>query len=99
MMKITKEDLQTMYYEHIEAEKKRLAKLLEEERNIIIRAVLEENKFGKKIYTKNCYDYKEEYFQILVTNLQELFTDSKITLSLNNDEVGRKCILLTIDWS
>jgi hypothetical protein len=98
-MKITKEDLQTMYYEHIEAEKKRLAKLLDEEKTTIIRGVLEENKFGKKIYTKKCYDYNEEYFQILVTNLQDLFTDSKISLSLNNDESGKKCILLTIDWS
>lgn len=99
MMKITKDDLTTMYYEHIEAEKRRIAKLIEDERNMIIRGVLEENKLGKKIYTKKCYDYNEEYFQILVQNLQELFTDSKIGLSLSTDDNSKKGVLLTIDWS
>jgi hypothetical protein len=98
-MKITKDDLTNMYYEHIEEEKKRIAKFIEEERNMIIRSVLAENKLGKKIYTKKCYDYNEEYFQILVQNLQDLFNDSKIGLSLVSDDNSKKGVLLTIDWS
>jgi hypothetical protein len=98
-MKITKNDLQTMYYEHIEAEKKRLAKLFEEERQSIIKGVLDENKLGKKHYSKRCNDYNEEYFQALVTHLQELFIDSRITLALADNEIQKKSILLTIDWS
>jgi hypothetical protein len=98
-MNITKADLQNMYLEHIEAEKIRLAKLFEEERKSIITGVLEENKLGKKIYTRKCYDYNEEYFQMLVTNLQELFVDSKIGLSLVNNDGSKSCILLSVDWS
>jgi hypothetical protein len=98
-MNITKADLNNMYTEHIEAEKKRLAKMFEEERKSIITSVLEENKLGRKIFTKKCYDYNEEYFQMLVTSLQELFVDSRIGLSLGNDEGAKKCVVLSIDWS
>jgi site-specific DNA-adenine methylase len=99
MMSITKNDLQNMYIEHLEAEKRRLAKLFEEQRKSIIMSVLEENKMGKKVFTKKCYDHNEEYFQMLVSSLQELFVDSRVALSLVDDDSSKKCILLSIDWS
>jgi hypothetical protein len=98
-MKITREDLNNMYFEHIEAEKIRLAKLVEEEFNDIIREILNENKLGKKIYQRKCYECNEIYLNNLLSKLQELFVDSKIaTLFITNDGPNNY-VLLKLDWS
>jgi len=97
-MVITREDLKTMYYEHIEAEKQRLAKLVEEDLNQIIREILNENKYGKTNYKRKCFEYQEEYIGVLLTRLQEIFIDSKISTTFITDDGPQKYVLVSLDW-
>ena len=99
-MAITREDLKNMYIEHINSEKIRIAKMVEEEINIIVKDILNENKLGRQIYRRKCYELREDYLTILFTRLQELFVDSKITTNVMNDiENAQKYIVINIDWS
>jgi hypothetical protein len=98
-MKITREDLKNMYLEHIEAEKVRLEKLLEEEFNIIVREILNENKLGRFSYQKKCYEYSEMYLTSLLTRLQEVFVDSKIQTAFITNDGPQKYVLVKIEWA
>ena len=98
-MKITREDLKNMYLEHIEAEKVRLAKLIEEEFNNITREILNENKIGNRIYQRKCYEYGENYITVLLTKLQEVFVDSKIQTAFITNDGPQKYVLVKIDWA
>jgi len=99
-MAITREDLKNMYIEHMNSEKIRIAKMVEEEINIIVKDILNENKLGRQIYRRKCYELREDYLTILFTRLQELFVDSKITTNVMNDiENAQKYIVINIDWS
>jgi hypothetical protein len=99
-MAITREDLKNMYIEHLNAEKVRIAKMVEEEINLIVKDILNENKLGRQIYRRKCYELREDYLTILFTRLQELFVDSKITTNVMNDiENAQKYIVINIDWS
>jgi hypothetical protein len=97
-MVITREDLKNMYLEHVEAEKIRIAKMVEEELKIMITELLNENKQGKQYYKRKFYELREDYLTILFTRLQELFVDSKISTVVVND-IENKHIIITIDWS
>ena len=98
-MKITKEDLKNMYLEHIEAEKIRLAKMVDEEFNIIIREILNENNLGRNIYQRKCYEYSEIYITALLTRIQEMFVDSKIATAFITNDGPQKYVLVKVDWS
>jgi len=99
-MAITREDLKNMFIEHMNAEKIRIAKMVEEEINLIVKDILNENKLGRQIYRRKCYELREDYLTILFTRLQELFVDSKITTNVMNDiENAQKYIVINIDWS
>ena len=98
-MKITREDLKNMYLEHIEAEKIRLAKLIEEEFNTIIREILHENKLGNHVYQRKCYEYSEIYITTLLTKMQEVFVDSKIQTAFITNDGTQKYVLVKIDWA
>jgi len=98
-MKITREDLKNMYLEHMEAEKIRLGKLIEEEFNIIIREILNENKLGNRVYQRKCYEYSEIYITALLTKLQEVFVDSKIQTAFITNDGTQKYVLVKIDWT
>jgi hypothetical protein len=98
-MKITREDLKNMYLEHIEAEKVRLEKLIEEEFNTIVREILNENKLGNRIYQRKCYEYSEMYLTSLLTRLQEVFVDSKIQTAFITNDGPQKYVLVKIEWA
>ena len=98
-MKITREDLKKMYVEHIEAEKVRLEKLIEEEFNTIVREILNENKLGNRIYQRKCYEYSEMYLTSLLTRLQEVFVDSKIQTAFITNDGPQKYVLVKIEWA
>ena len=99
-MAITREDLKNMYIEHMNSEKIRIAKIVEEEINLIVKDILNENKLGRQIYRRKCYELREDYLTILFTRLQELFVDSKISTTVMNDiENAQKHIIFNIDWS
>jgi hypothetical protein len=101
-MVITREDLNNMYLEHIEAEKVRLAKLIDEDFRTIIQSVLQENNRGLKQYQRTCYETSELYMRPLLSRLQEIFVDAKILLeSVNNESSveNQRVLLLTINWS
>jgi len=88
-----------MYNEHIEAEKIRLAKMIEDDLQSIIRDLLNENKMGKNIYKRKCFECSEHYVNILLTKIQQIFTDSSIKAVLVQDDGPQKYVLLTVDWS
>jgi hypothetical protein len=98
-MKITREDLKNMYMEHLEAEKVRLAKLIEEEYNTIICEILNENKLGNHVYQRKCYEYSEIYITALLTKIQEVFVDSKIQTAFITNDGTQKYVLVKIDWT
>lgn len=98
-MKITREDLKNMYLEHIEAEKIRLAKMVDEEFNIIIREMLNENKLGKSNYKRKCYEYSEIYITTLLTRIQDVFVDSKIGTAFITNDGPQHYVLINLDWS
>jgi len=88
-----------MYNEHIEAEKIRLAKMIDEDLQSIIRDLLNENKMGKNIYKRKCFEFGEYYMNSLLTKIQEIFADSSIKAVFVQDDGPQKYVLLTIDWS
>jgi hypothetical protein len=98
-MVITREDLNNMYLEHIEAEKVRLAKLIDEDFKTIIQEVLQENNRGQKLYKRKCYETSELYMHPLLSRLQEVFVDTKIFLESVNSEGNQHYLLITINWS
>ena len=97
-MIITREDLKNMYLEHLEEEKRRIAKKVDDDLNEIIGEILANNKLGRTSCKRKCYDYKDEYITILLTRLQQLLIDSKISTDLINEENGNSYVLVTIDW-
>jgi hypothetical protein len=97
-MIITREDLKNMYIEHIEEEKRRLAKKVEEELTEIINEIINNNKLGRTSCKRKCYEYREEYITTLLTRLQNLLVDSKISTDFINEDGGNKYVLVTIDW-
>lgn len=98
-MQITREDLKNMYLEHLEEERIRIAKLVDEDFNTVIREILTENKSGKKIYKRRCYEYSEDYLKLLLSRIQSIFVDSKINTEFINHEGVQKHVIITIDWS
>jgi hypothetical protein len=100
-MKISRNDLENMYQEHLESERIRLQTLLEEDKQSILLEILEQNKYGRKTMFKKYTEfanYNENYFKTLILELQEVFDDSKIWISAENND-NSKCLLLNIDWS
>jgi len=100
-MKISKNDLETMYQEHLESERIILQKMLEDDKRCILLDILEQNKQGRKFLSKKYIEYtkySEHYFKTLISELEEIFVDSKIWISAENN-VDSKCLLLNIDWS
>jgi hypothetical protein len=98
-MKITRNDLKNMYLEHMEAERIRLAKLVDEEFKIIVQELLNENLSGKYTYQRKCYEYNETYLTSLLTRLQDVFVDSKIATAFITNDGSQKYVLVKIDWS
>jgi len=104
-MVITKQDLKNMYLEHLNAEKIRLERLIDEEIKLIIKDIIDENKLGKQNYRRKCYELREDYLTMFFTKLQEVFVDIKISTEvvsnppINNFEESRKHIVIIFDWS
>lgn len=104
-MVITKQDLKNMYIEHLNSEKIRIAKMVEEDVNSIIKDIIDENKLGKQNYRRKCYELREDYLTMFFTKLQEVFVDIKISTevvsnsSINNLDDTRKHIVIIFDWS
>lgn len=98
-MKITREDLKKMYLEHMEAERIRLAKLLDEEFKTIVQELLNENLSGKYSYQRKCYEYGESYLTALLNRLQSVFVDSKISTAFITDDGPQKYVMVKIEWA
>jgi hypothetical protein len=98
-MKITREDLKNMYIEHMEAERLRLAKLVEEEFKITVQELLNENMLGKNAYQRKLYEYSEPYLTELLGRLQDVFIDSKISTAFITNDGDKKYVLVRIDWT
>uniref|UniRef100_A0A6C0L907 Uncharacterized protein n=1 Tax=viral metagenome TaxID=1070528 RepID=A0A6C0L907_9ZZZZ len=98
-MKITREDLKKMYLEHMEAERIRLAKMIEEEFKTIVQELLNENLSGRFLYQRKCYEYSETYLNSLLTRLQSVFVDSKIQTAFITDDGPQKYVLVKIEWA
>jgi len=98
-MKITREDLKNMYIEHMEAERLRLAKLVDEEFKITVQELLNENISGKNSYQRKIYEYSEPYLTALLGRLQDVFIDSKISTAFITNDGDKKYVLVRIDWA
>ena len=98
-MKITREDLKKMYLEHMEAERIRLAKLIDEEFKTIVQELLNENLSGKYSYQRKCYEYSESYLTALLNRLQSVFVDSKISTAFITDDGPHKYVMVKIEWA
>jgi hypothetical protein len=99
MTTISRLDLQNMYLEHVEAERRRIAKMIEDEINATLREILNENKMGRKVFTKKYIEQPDEFVTVIANKLQEVFTDSKISLEKLGDQNDNKIIMLSIDWT
>jgi len=88
-----------MYNEHVEAEKIRLLKMMEGELRVIITEILNENKMGKSSLKRKCFEYSDVYITMLLTKLQEIFVDSKISTMFVTNDGEQKYVLVSIDWS
>jgi len=98
-MVITREDLKNMYIEHVEIEKIRIAKLIEEDYKSFVQEILEENRLGRNCCQRKSYECSEIYINVLLNKIQELFVDSKITTRFVTNDGSEKYILINIDWS
>ena len=98
-MKITREDLKKMYVEHMEAERIRLAKMIEEEFKTIVQELLNENLSGRFSYQRKCYEYSETYLTPLLTRLQSVFVDSKISTAFITEDGPQKYVMVKIEWA
>ena len=98
-MKITREDLKKMYVEHMEAERIRLAKMIEEEFKTIVQELLNENLSGRFSYQRKCYEYSETYLNALLTRLQSVFVDSKISTAFITEDGPQKYVMVKIEWA
>jgi len=98
-MTITREDLKNLYLEHIESERIRLSKIIEEDYKSMIQNILEANKQGKSRYQQKTSECSEIYINLLLNKIQHLFVDSKITTEMIKDEQQSNYIIITIDWS
>jgi hypothetical protein len=98
-MKITREDLKKMYVEHMEAERIRFEKMIDEEFKTIVQELLNENLSGKFSYQKKFYEYSEMYLTPLLTRLQSVFVDSKIQTAFITDDGPQKYVMVKIEWA
>lgn len=99
MTTISRQDLQNMYKEHVEAEKIRIAKLLEDELNSILKEILQLNNVGLKRYSKNYMDYPGEFINVIVYKLKEIFIDSNIGFEESPDNSNNKLVTIFVDWT
>jgi hypothetical protein len=93
-MPVTREDLQNIYKESLDDDKK---ELIEGQLDNFDRMIQLINKKGDHKWTQTYYKETPAFLQAIVAKLMEKYVDSKITINLKYDNFGYSAI--TIDWS
>ena len=99
---ITRQDLQSMYMQFTIHKQEYLAKLIQDEVEFIRTNIMKVNNEGLKLYsiTYACTfcEYIDEFRDLLLIKLKEIYIDSYIT---NEKQVVNDIdkIFITIDWS
>lgn len=93
-MPITREDLQNIYKDSLDDDKKELIEGQLEDFDRMIQLI---NKKGYHKWSQTYYKETPAFLQAIVEKLMEKYVDSKITINLKYDNFGYSSI--TIDWS
>ena len=99
---LTRQDLQSMYLQFMVQKQEQLSKLVQDETEFIRTNILKLNNDGLKTYNityaSTFCDYVDEFIQLLLIKLKEIFIDSYIT---NEKRVVNDMdkIFIGIDWA